>query len=346
MRVVNAVLLAGLVLGAALPAAASTWTVVTPSWKNLDQLNAGEGQYQLWLVGPDSLWTSFGKFNMDQDGQTMLDGTTGQVITSLSAPGDHTDAVYAVISVELTPDPDPANPNHSHVLGGTWASGSATMSVSHPKAIGLAFGPTQAFGQYLLDTPSDDCVQTTDDFNSGVWFFKPTSPLTPSLTMPTLPAEWEYESWIGDANSVDQIPYSCGEFVSMTGADFDGVGTYTGHGECGNSDTYAPKFPGEDFVAADDPNNPKYDPTRPVLPQLNDGHWLIVISMEPVPNPGPSPFHELEPLVQNQVPNGLHKRTLSGLVNNSTLFPQGTLTMATAPVKPATWGTIKALEKP
>lgn len=363
MRFRTALVLALLGASVASGADAAVKTVVKPAWQNLSYLPTGEGYYELWIV-KDNVWKSFGKFNMDTDARRMRD-LGGNIIDSLTTDGDWTGGQNMVVSVELSNDPDPANPNGSHVLAGN-ISGSIvdTLKVAHPMAIGAVFDAARCYGTFHLDTPSDDCTNTAD-WNSGVWFYKVTNPATSSVVLPTLPSTWQYEFWVGDASTVDQIPYSCGTLSQSnpTGSrDCDGVGPYTGvsslgvqgtcetptyQSACGSSVTYNPAFPGEDFVA--DSIDPS-DLGRPVLPLFagapagQQDQWLIVMSVEPVPNPGPSPF-QVEPLQLTQIPPSLAKNTQSSLTNFFSTLPRGSATIAlsgTTPVQPTSWGSIKA----
>ncbi len=363
MRVRTAIALAVLEASVATAAWAAPKTVVRPQWQNLSYLPTGEGYYELWIV-KNSDWQSFGKFNMDVDSRTMRD-LGGAIIDSLTADGDWTGGQNMVVSVELTPDGDPANPNGSRVLAGN-ISGSIvdTLKVSHPMAIGAVFDGARCYGTFHVNTPSDDCNNSTN-WQHGVWFYKAQNPAVSSLVLPTLPSTWQYEMWVGDASTVDQIPYSCGTLSQanpIASRDCDGVGPYTGvtdlgvmgtcethtyQSACGSSTTYNPAFPGEDFVATSiDPS----DQGRPVLPYFvgapagQQDQWLIVMSVEPVPNPGPSPF-QVEPLQLTEIPPALAKQTQSSLNNYVSTLPRGSATISlsgSTPVQPTSWGAIKA----
>lgn len=307
-------------------ARADVWTEATCTVSNLFQLNAGEGHYQAW-IRKDGVMHSLGTFNMQPDAQHMQT-IGGAPLDYLAAPGDLTGGDYVMITVEQETDTDNI-PSISKVLAGPIVGATANLLVKDPEAIGLEFGPTVCKGAFHLDSPS---TATGADFYNGIWYYKHTD-FTPSLTVPTLPSGWRYEGWVGDACSSDPIPYSTGEYSSATGADMDGCGGGAGPDAC-------PDFPGEDFVFQ--------DPDNPTVPygagiQMNDGCWQIVHSIEPVPNTGPNPFHSLEPLQLSHIPAGTQQFQKVDLLNLATEFPMMTVTLATAPVSPVTWGEIKSL---
>jgi hypothetical protein len=137
------------------------------------------------------------------------------------------------------------------------------------------------------------------DETSGVWFLDPAGSPDPSLTLPTLPAGWEYEGWA----VIDGVPVTTGKFTDVSMA--DASAPYSGVDP-------VPPFPGEDFLM----NAP-----AGVMFPTDLSERPIVISIEPVPDNSPAPFL-LKPLV-GMSPAGAASGTSYMLGQNLSSLPTG-----------------------
>ncbi len=301
------------------PAIASTTFTVT-NIAHLVQIESGEGNYALWAY-THGAYTFVGSFNMDTDSQHMRDPLTGERFTSFTTPLDLSTASLLLLTVEAASS-DFSAPSTHRIMGGDVISAKAVMDPGHSVALNLDFGDVG--GSFILDTPS---TASTSDFASGVWFLQPGATDGAALSLPALPEGWIYESWVTDAAATDAIPMSMGEFADPNGPDENGAGGGAGAAPC-------PGFPGQDFIY------PFLD--QPVMPNLAKGAWTLVVSIEPHPNTGPSPFHSLEPLVCFGI-GPLARRQSQALVNNAAEFPSMNVSISTStPAHPTSWGAIKA----
>ena len=210
---------------------------------------------------------------------------------------DSADAAAAamfVLSIEPMTGDDPA-PADTKILGGAFTSGVATLTIDHMAALGDDL--STAAGGYILETPSTSAI--TADYNQGVWFLDPAGGPGPSLTLPTLPAGWQYEGWVADSSGA----VSTGTFTAVSGADSDGAGPEAGA-------DMGPPFPGQDFIT----------PAR-VLGATD----AVVISIEPDPDNSPMPF-SLKPLVDMSIEDP-GAGVLQTLTNMSANNPTGTATL-------------------
>lgn len=304
---------------AAVAVASTTFTV--NSITHLVQIESGEGNYALWAYTHGS-FSYVGHFNMDNDAEHMRDPLTGLRFTSFTVDQDLSTASLLLVTVEPADSPF-LTPSTHHLMAGDVISGKAVMDPGHSAALNLDFGAVT--GSFVLDTPT---TATDTDFASGVWFLDPGSPDEPGLNLPALPEGWIYESWVTDAAATDAIPMSMGEFADPNGPDENGGG-----GGAGTAP--APKFPGQDFIYA-------YS-DQPIMPNLTRGGWTLVVSIEPSPNTGPSPFHSLEPLISLGIQK-LARRQPQVLDNNSVEFPEMSVSISgQTPVEPRSWGSIKSL---
>ncbi|MCF6280556.1 MAG: anti-sigma factor [Flavobacteriaceae bacterium] len=231
------------------------------------------GELTLDLSGLEPLGSDF-----VYEGWLIVDGSpvsTG-VFTSVTFPqsftvglNDLTTATTFVLSIEPLVDTDPA-PAATKILAGDFSGNSASVTTN-----GVVGDYTNAFGKYILATPSDG---TMTNENSGVWFLGSLPP-TAGLSLPTLPSGWIYEGWA----VIDGMAVTTGTFsaVDMPDSfnDFSGMGG-------------VPPFPGEDFLM-----NAPSGLTFPV----DLSGMLTVISIEPVPDDSPTPF-SLKPLI-GHIPN-------------------------------------------
>ncbi len=216
------------------------------SFNNLETLGSGY-VYEGWIIVGGSP-VSTGRFT---------DPTAPTVDSSVSLDG----AEAFVLSIEPEPDADPA-PAPTKILGGAFTAGTSTLTIAHSAALNDDF--STAAGTSVLATPS---TASTQDETSGIWFFNPPTPTdaaSASLTLPTLPAGWEYEGWVVVAGT----PLSTGRFTDAGMADSDGGGPDSGP-------LSTPGYPGQDFI------------TTP-LTDLAGG--TAVISVEPEPDDSAAPF--------------------------------------------------------
>jgi hypothetical protein len=216
--------------------------------------------YEHWLIVDDSP-VSAGRFQV-QSASTPYSAELSIDEASLGA------TTY-VLTIEPQPDADPL-PAATHVIAGDFgASGSATLTVSNPFALGNSFAA--ASGQFILAAPTG---AADEPHEHGIWWLVPGATPSAGLVLPTLPPGWQYEGWVASASG----PVSTGTFLSASGADSDGAGA-----TAGPNTASAPGYPGQDFVT-------------PAPVNLTDG-YTAVISVEPVPDNSASPF-SFKPLVK------------------------------------------------
>ena len=276
---------------------------------------ANDFHYEGWAI-VDGQPVSTGKFHVDDNGDLFdLDGapiTDGRFVVG----GDLSSATAIVLTIEPGGDTD-AVPADTHYLAGDVSGAAASLAVGHAAALGDDFAA--ASGDYILATPTNG-AETNE--NSGIWFLslESGSPAL-GLTLPTLPAGWEYEGWV----VIDGTPVTSGKFTEP--ADFDDAAPYSGS-EAG------PPFPGEDYL-----NNAPNGLTFPT--DLAGG--TAVISVEPSPDDDAGPF-ALKPLVGSIPADATDHLTYSMDLNTDGL-PTGTAMIEvmsptaglTLPTLPAGW---------
>lgn len=269
-------------------APAATTKDLTLNISGLEDLGASY-KYETWIIVNGSP-VSIGTFDVNAAGTMSTTTFTGSI-------SDVDAAAMFVLSIEPFPDTDPT-PSDVKILGGAFSGNSATLAVSHPAALGDDL--SAAAGDYIIATPTTNA--TADDL-SGVWFFNPGA-TTPQLTLPTLPAGWEYEGWA----VIGGTPVSTGKFSDAAMA--DGDASFSG------SDNTGPAYPGEDFIVN--------APTGLTFPTDLSGQTMV-ISIEPVPDNSAAPFL-LKPLV-GMAPAAATPMTPYTLNNNaSATNPTGTAT--------------------
>ncbi len=241
--------------------------------------------YEGWIITNGQAVTT-GVFQVDQNGAPTTNNFN-------IAPEVAQGATAFVLTIESSPDPDPA-PSDVHILAGNISNGIANLDVSHSSAIGSDF--MNVAGQYILATPTNS--DNSDEY-SGVWFLDPSGPAA-SLELPQLPSGWEYEGWA----VINGQPVTTGKFSSPAGTDMSAPfsGPMSG-----------PAFPGEDFLMN--------APSGLNFPTNLSGS-TIVISIEPVPDDSPAPFL-LKPLA-GEVPQNADVHSLHGLSQNLNSLPSGT----------------------
>lgn len=123
------------------------------------------------------------------------------------------------------------------------------------------------------------------------------------LSLPTLPAGWEYEGWV----VLNGTPLTTGKFLDIAAADLSAPfsGSLAG-----------PPYPGEDFL-----DNAPAGFTFPV----DLSGTTAVISIEPSPDDTPAPF-TLKPLLGG-VPGNAASGTVYSMDNNAATFPGGSATI-------------------
>ena len=246
----------------------------------------GEGlSYAGWLI-VDETPVSTGVFTVDGNG---IPSETTFVVNA----SDLESATAFVLTVEESPDPDPA-PSAIKLLGGEFVNGTAILTSAFPAALGDDLSGTA--GSYILAAPS---AGEGGEYTSGIWWLDPAAGPGPSLDLPDLPEGWAYEGWVVGPDG----PISTGRFTSASGADSDGAGPTAGPNE-------APPFPGQDFV------DPRLD--------LTSG-YMAVISIEPEPDTGPEPFL-IKPLVDMMIDDTGEAGVLQTMENVAGSLPRGTAT--------------------
>jgi hypothetical protein len=241
--------------------------------------------YEGWLI-VDGAAVSAGRFTVMADGSLSRSAFAVEV-DDLAAVSTY------VLTIEPAVDADPG-PSHTHVLGGDFSGGSATLTAGHPAALGNDF--SSAAGPYILNAPSGGA---TTDYRNGIWWLDPSAGPGPTLELPALPAGWVYEGWVASADG----PVSTGRFLTASGDDSDLGGISAGpYG--------TPPFPGQDFI------NPAFDLT---------GGFAAVISIEPDPDNSPGPF-TFKPLVDGVI-DDLGVGVLQDMDNNSGGFPTAMVSM-------------------
>ena len=254
---------------------------------------AGGFHYEGWAIlasGP----VSTGKFNVSATGALVtLSGAAipgGSFRTDRSLDG----ATAIVITIEPNGDVDKV-PAATKMLAGALAAGTASLRIADAPALATDFSAVS--GSFILATPTDG---PDNNEKSGLWFLRPGTAPSASLTLPSLPAGWRYEGWAVIAGK----PVTTGTFTSATGA--DAAAPYSGA-------LSAPPFPGEDFLRA--------APAGLTFPtDLSGG--MAVISVEPFPDDSPGPF-TLKPLT-GAIPANAAVMTSYSMTRNTTPFPTGT----------------------
>jgi hypothetical protein len=268
--------------------------------------------YEGWAIVEGAPVTT-GKFNVDANGALVdLNGNAipnGEFQTGV----DLSRATAVVITIEPNGDTD-AIPADTHYLAGNVNSGSATLTLSHPAALGNDF--TSAAGKYILATPTDGAGNNE---KSGIWFLD-LSPGSPAqgLQLPMLPEGWEYEGWA----VIGGTPVTTGKFTNPAAADLSAPFSGPQSG---------PPFPGEDFLQ-NAPNGLTF-PT-----DLAGG--AAVISIEPSPDDAAAPF-TLKPLA-GMIPSDATDHVTYSMNNNAAPAPAGTASILVKPTQGLQLATLPA----
>ncbi len=286
---------------------------LTLSFDNLMPLNEStDGLYEGWAI-IDGAPVSTGVFNVDGSGNAVMPG--GGAPISFMVDDNIGTASAIKISLEPVGDSDPG-PSGLIVLTGDVDGDTIALKAALP---GLDMLMTSA-GSYILATPSDNAMDTTND-DQGIWFLSMPGPMEGLTNLPDLGPNWVYEGWVVDVSGSSPMPYSTGTFTSGAGFDSDAAGCMAG----------GPPFPGQDFVA--------YQCDTEM--DLDTGDFAAVISIEPVPDNGAGPFM-FKPLAGMIPVDGLNGSNMIGNQVADT-FPTGSaMITGTVASTPSSWGSLKA----
>ncbi len=258
--------------------------------------------YQAWaLIG--NYGYNLGKFNINSSGQ-MVD-TAGAVVADNAFFYNMSASMVTAVGITIQDvDDSTSSPSGAHLLGGSVANGTASLSMKHEAGINKEFGSVT--GKFILATPTNG---TNSDETSGIWFIDNSDGVTTAgLTLPSFSSGWQYEGWI----SVDGKFYSTGTFTGMSAA--DDSARYSADIQT------APDFPGEDFLAN--------APAGITFPLDLSGKYTMV-TLEPKPDPAvgiPSPFVLLEATIASDAADN----QTYNMVNTATAsLPSGTVTLTT-----------------
>jgi len=241
--------------------------------------------YEGWIIVEGSP-VSTGRFTVDMDGNPSP--ATFEVAAEMAES-----ATAFVLTIEPATG-DAPGPTDIHILAGDLAGGTASLSVGHAAALATDF--TSAAGEFILETPSS---AAPEDYAQGIWWLVPPMPFSEGLSLPALPAGWQYEGWVVG----DDGPISTGRFDAPGETDSDMAGPE------GGPDGDGPPFPGQDFIT----------------PATNLVGHTAVISVEPHPDNSEAPF-TLKPLVKADIADVMAPTTQS-MTNNATMSnPSGSAT--------------------
>jgi hypothetical protein len=305
-------LIAALLFFGTIPAQAD---ILSLGFSNLMPLDEGtDGLYEGWaIIGGSPVST--GLFNVNGSGQTVAPGT-GDPIDVFDVGLDLTGATAIKISLEPVGDADPA-PSGLIVLTGDVIGDEAMLYAALPGLDMLS----NAKGTYILATPSDNDTYPDND-DQGVWFLAMPGPMAGLTGLPDLGANWTYEGWAVNVSGGSPMPYSTGTFDDPDGFDSDEAGCNGG----------GPPFPGQDF--SDFHCGPTLD--------LDSGDFVLVISIEPVPDNSPGPF-QFKPLAGAVPTDALGMANMLGNQTSET-FPTGIANISgLSATSETTWGDLKAI---
>jgi hypothetical protein len=248
------------------------------------------------------------------DGDAKLRDLQGELLSRMPLPeGLNRDAI-ARTALSYQPQ---ADEGVTHSMGmllsmGDFVSGGGTISSplswNSPDVIDKDLEVPQ--GSFRIFSAT---AEGGESLPEGIWFYDPTVPQTPSLSLgTTLPSNFVYEAWVFQTQTTSIFPvqlYSLGRFTSAEGSDSDGAGPYAVPG------IYPPQFPGQDFV-------------QDVVLTLNDGSWSVMVTIEPKDDPAPAVPSSLRILQDSiQVIDGVSLPiALSNRAQNESL-PKGFVTV-------------------
>ncbi len=245
--------------------------------QNLQPLEAG--RYELWII----------EGGMAHLAGVVNPGTTGEVDGALfDIPSAVTTPEMAVITYENDSD---TNPSDSKLMGGAFNGGMATFSLVGFALESEAFSAGNTNGDYFLRTPSDEAGGAPNNGNDeqGVWIGTPGMPPPPDLALPALLTGWVYEGWVVNTSAGGPFPVTTGRFADDQGVNGTAGVDSDAQGPFGGIENSGPPIPGSDFVMDDASETLPMGLARPPF-TLNDGNWMVVISLEPTDSDTPGPF--------------------------------------------------------
>ncbi len=243
--------------------------------QNLQPLEAG--RYELWIV----------EGGMPHLAGVVTPSATGEVDGALfDIPAAVTTPEVAVITYENDSDTDPSD---SKLMGGAFSGDMATFSLVGFALESEAFGAGNTNGEFFLRTPSDEAAGNNGNDEQGVWIGTPGMPPSPDLALPALLTGWIYEGWVVNTSAGGPFPVTTGRFADDQGVNGTGALDGDAQGPFGGTENSGPPIPGSDFVMDDPSEMLPMGLARPPF-TLNDGDWMVVVTLEPTDNDTSGPF--------------------------------------------------------
>jgi hypothetical protein len=236
------------------------------------------GRYELWVI----------EGGMAHLAGVVTPSATGEVDGALfDIPSQVTTAEMAVITYENDSDTDPSD---SKIMGGAFDnSGIATFSMVGFALESEAFSANNTNGDFFLRTPSDEAAGNNGNDEEGVWFGTPGMPPDPDLALPALQPGWTYEGWVVNTSAGGPFPVTTGRFDDDQGVNGTAARDSDEQGPFGGTENTGPPVPGNDYVMDVASETLPAGLARPPF-TLNDGNWMVVITLEPTDNDTPGPF--------------------------------------------------------
>lgn len=244
--------------------------------QNLQPLETG--RYELWIIEGGTPYLA-GEVTPGANGE--VDGAVFDV------PADVTMPEVVVITYEN--DLDTA-PSASKLMGGAFdATGVAAFSLVGFALESEAFSSGNSNGEFFLRTPSDEATGAPNNGNDeqGVWIGTPGMPPPASLTLPALVDGWIYEGWVVETSGPFAV--TTGRFADDQGINGTSAEDSDNVGPFGGTENTGPPIPGSDYVMDNAAVMLPAGLARPPF-TLNDGNWMVVITLEPTDNDTPGPF--------------------------------------------------------
>lgn len=243
--------------------------------QNLAPLTSG--RYELWILEGGTPYLA----------GVVTPGPTGLVNGALfDIPSGVTTPEVAVITYENDSD---SNPSNSKLMGGAFSGGMATFSLVGFALESEAFSASNTNGEFFLRSPSDEAAGNNGNDEEGVWFGTPGMPPGPDLALPALLTGWIYEGWVVNTSTGGPYPVTTGRFADDQGINGTGALDSDAQGPFGGTENSGPPIPGSDFVMDDMSETLPTGLPRPPF-TLNDGDWMVVITLEPTDNDAAGPF--------------------------------------------------------